>query len=170
MKEIKSIDEPESKAALLWIIGEYIESIDEAETILGVFIENFREETAPVQLQLLTTSIKFALVNPAEGKPILQIIFKMLEEVENVDVRDRGYFYWRLITSNAQFAKQMLFETSHGISEHNLGREPALLDKLIETFNSLSCVYSKHPKTFVRVKIENRGFFDEDPGKDIYDS
>ena len=167
MNEIKSIDEPDSKAALLWIIGEYIDNIDQAETILKVFIENFKEETSAVQLQLLTTCIKFALISPAEGKPIIKLIFEMLEDVENVDVRDRGYFYWRLLSTDAQFAKSLLFDSKHTISEHNLGLEPVLLDKLVETFNTLSCVYNKHPKTFVRVKIENRNYFEEEeePGK-----
>lgn len=162
MSEIKAIDEPESKAALLWIIGEYIESIDDAHSILSVFLENFKEEPSEVQLQLLTTCIKFALVSPAEGKPIVRSIFEMLEDVENVDVRDRGYFYWRLISTNAQFARQLLFENKHSISETQLGLEPALLNTLVETFNSLSCVYVKYPTNFVRVKIENRGAFDDE--------
>ena len=165
MNEIKAIDEPDSKTALLWIIGEYIDNIDEAETILKVLLENFKEETSSVQLQLLTTCVKFALVSPAEGKPIIKLIFEMLEEVENVDVRDRGYFYWRLLSTDAQFAKTLLFDAKHTISEHNLGLEPLLLNTLVDTFNSLTCVYNKHPKNFVRVKIENRNFFEDEPGK-----
>lgn len=164
MNEIKSIDEPDSKAALLWIVGEYIDNIDEAETILRIFLDNFKEETSQVQLQLLTTCIKFALISPAEGKPIIRNIFEMLEEVENVDVRDRGYFYWRLLSTDAQFAKKLLFESKHTISEHNLGLEPTLLDKLVETFNSLSCIYTKHPKNFVRVKMEARNYFEDEQG------
>lgn len=89
----------------------------------------------------------------------------MLEDVENVDVRDRGYFYWRLLRTDAQFAKKLLFDSKHTISEHNLGLEPVLLEKLVETFNSLSCVYNKHPKNFVRVKIETRNYFEDEPGK-----
>ena len=164
MNEIKSIDEPDSKAALLWIVGEYIDNIDEAETILRIFLDNFKEETSQVQLQLLTTCIKFALISPAEGKPIIKSIFEMLEDVENVDVRDRGYFYWRLLSTDAQFAKTLLFESKHTISEHNLGLEPSLLERLVESFNSLSCVYKKDPKNFVRVKVEARNYFEDEPG------
>ncbi len=49
--EIKTIEEPEARASLIWILGEYIEDIENSvEIIRKFFLENFREETPQVQL------------------------------------------------------------------------------------------------------------------------
>lgn len=42
---------------MIWIIGEYAERIDNADDLLGGFLESFPEETAGVQLQLLTATV-----------------------------------------------------------------------------------------------------------------
>ena len=44
------MDEPEAKASLIWIIGEYAEKIDNADELLGTFLEAFKEESYPVSL------------------------------------------------------------------------------------------------------------------------
>ena len=45
--EIKTIDEPEARASLIWILGEYIEDIENAEEIIRkFFLENFVEESS----------------------------------------------------------------------------------------------------------------------------
>lgn len=46
--------------------GEYAERIDNADELLEAFLETFPEETAPVQLQLLTATVKLFLKKPTE--------------------------------------------------------------------------------------------------------
>lgn len=46
--------------------GEYAERIDNADELLETFLETFPEETAPVQLQLLTATVKLFLKKPTE--------------------------------------------------------------------------------------------------------
>jgi vesicle coat complex subunit len=41
---LDDLDEPEAKASLIWIIGEYAEKIDNADELLGIFLESFKEE------------------------------------------------------------------------------------------------------------------------------
>lgn len=50
---MEELDEPEAKASLIWIIGEYAEKIDNADELLGTFLEAFKEESYPVRLLLL---------------------------------------------------------------------------------------------------------------------
>lgn len=57
---------------MIWIIGEYAERIDNADDLLEGFLENFPEEPAQVQLQLLTATVKLFLKKPTE-KPQLMI-------------------------------------------------------------------------------------------------
>jgi AP-1 complex subunit beta-1 len=40
--------EPDSKSAIIWIIGEYAEKIPEAEKIIDSFIDMFQEEPVKV--------------------------------------------------------------------------------------------------------------------------
>jgi hypothetical protein len=44
---LDDLDEPEAKASLIWIIGEYAEKIENADELLRIFLETFKEE--PVQ-------------------------------------------------------------------------------------------------------------------------
>ena len=52
---------------MIWIIGEYAERIDNADELLEAFLETFPEETAMVQLQLLSATVKLFLKMPTEG-------------------------------------------------------------------------------------------------------
>ena len=45
---LDELEEPEAKASLIWIIGEYAEKIDNADELLGTFLEVFKEESYPV--------------------------------------------------------------------------------------------------------------------------
>lgn len=46
---LESLDEPEAKASMIWIIGEYAERIDNADELLETFLETFPEETSMVR-------------------------------------------------------------------------------------------------------------------------
>ena len=45
---LEELDEPEAKASLIWIIGEYASKIDNAEELLGIFVDSFPEESHAV--------------------------------------------------------------------------------------------------------------------------
>ncbi|CAK9156604.1 unnamed protein product [Ilex paraguariensis] len=66
-ESLDTLDEPETKASMIWIIGEYAERIDNADELLESFLESFPEEPAQVQLQLLSTTVKLFLKQPTEG-------------------------------------------------------------------------------------------------------
>ena len=46
---LKSLDDPDARASIIWIIGEYVETIENADELLANFSENFREEAPVVQ-------------------------------------------------------------------------------------------------------------------------
>ena len=43
---LEELDEPEAKASLIWIIGEYANKIDNADELLGIFVDSFTESYA----------------------------------------------------------------------------------------------------------------------------
>lgn len=57
-KHIDELDEPNARGALIWIVGEYAEKINNADQILESFVEGFMEEFGQVWTILLTCTIK----------------------------------------------------------------------------------------------------------------
>ena len=46
------MDEPEAKASLIWIIGEYAEKIENADELLAIFVDSFVDEAYQVLSKL----------------------------------------------------------------------------------------------------------------------
>jgi vesicle coat complex subunit len=51
-ENLDTLDEPEAKASIIWIIGEYAERIDNADEQLDHFLETFEEEVRIKKEQL----------------------------------------------------------------------------------------------------------------------
>jgi vesicle coat complex subunit len=62
---------PESKASIIWVIGEYAEQIPDSEKLIESFIEMFLEEHDKVKLSILTAAVKLYLKKPDEGEEII---------------------------------------------------------------------------------------------------
>ncbi|KAL6772027.1 AP1B1 [Auxenochlorella protothecoides x Auxenochlorella symbiontica] len=89
---LEALDEPEAKAAMVWIIGEYADRIDNADELLEQFLEGFPEESPGVQLALVTATVKLFLRKPSE-KPqaLIQLVLSYAtQETDSPDLRDRA--------------------------------------------------------------------------------
>jgi hypothetical protein len=96
---LDELDEPEAKASLIWIIGEYANTIDNADELLGIFVDSFTEESYPVQLQTLTAVVKLFLKKPDSSQGIVQkVLNTATKDWDSPDVRDRAYIHWRLLS------------------------------------------------------------------------
>ncbi|KAI8975200.1 adaptin N terminal region-domain-containing protein [Mycotypha africana] len=147
------LDEPQAKASLIWIVGEYAEKIDNADDLMTFFIENFKEENAQVQLQLLTATVKLFLKKPSENQGLVQTILQIATEgCDNADIRDRAYIYWRLLSTDPQAAKAVILSEKPPIRGESNELSPALLDNLISEIGTLASVYHKPADTFLAGK------------------
>ena len=82
---LESLDEPEAKASMVWIIGEYAERIDNADELLEQFLETFPEETSQVQLQLVTATVKLFLKKPTERpQQLIQLVLTYATQARGV--------------------------------------------------------------------------------------
>mmetsp|Transcript_28691 Transcript_28691/g.80199 ORF Transcript_28691/g.80199 Transcript_28691/m.80199 type:complete len:944 (+) Transcript_28691:130-2961(+) len=145
-----AIDEPEARAAMIWIIGEYSDRIDNSDELLENFLDNFHDEPAEVQLQLLTASVKLFLHKPKVAKGIVRDALNMAtRESENPDLRDRGFIYWRLLSNNPEAAKKVVLSQKPLISDASLQLEEGLLNTLVDNISTLASIYHKPPETFV---------------------
>lgn len=78
------------------------------------------------------------------------------QDTDNPDLRDRGYIYWRLLSTDAAAAKDVVLSEKPLISEETDLLEPTLLDELICHIASLASVYHKPPNAFVEGKVGAR--------------
>ncbi|KAG2210778.1 hypothetical protein INT46_006848 [Mucor plumbeus] len=152
-ENLEALDEPEAKGSLIWIIGEYAERIDNADDLINIFLENFKEENPQVQLQLLTATVKLFLKKPNENQDLVQRILQTATtECDNADIRDRAYVYWRLLSTDPQAAKAVVLSEKPPIAGENEGISPALLETLLYDIGTLASVYHKPAETFIAGK------------------
>uniref|UniRef100_A0A183C3Z3 AP complex subunit beta n=1 Tax=Globodera pallida TaxID=36090 RepID=A0A183C3Z3_GLOPA len=149
-ENLDTLDEPEARASMIWIIGEYAERIDNADELLESFVEGFHDENTQVQLQLLTAVVKLFLKRPTDTQQLVQRVLTLAtQDSDNPDLRDRGYIYWRLLSADPQAAKEVVLAEKPLISEETDLLEPSLLNQLVCHIGSLASVYHKPPSSFV---------------------
>ncbi|KAI9430865.1 Adaptor protein complex beta subunit [Lactarius indigo] len=147
---LEELDEPEAKASLIWIIGEYANKIDNADELLNIFVETFTEESYSVQLQTLTAVVKLFLFKPDTSQGLVQrILNTATKDCDSPDVRDRAYIYWRLLSTDPGAAKSVVLAHRPPISLPRTTVAPALLNELIGEVSSLASVYQKPAATFI---------------------
>jgi AP-1 complex subunit beta-1 len=161
---LEDLDEPEAKASMVWIIGEYAERIDNADELLESFLETFHDETSQVQLQLLTATVKLFLKQPDTTQDMVQRVLTMAtEDSDNPDLRDRGYVYWRLLSSDPEAARAVVLAEKPEIADDTFSIEPTLLEELMSQLATLASVYHKPPEAFVmKALVQTIGDGDED--------
>jgi AP-1 complex subunit beta-1 len=158
-ENLDSLDEPEARASIIWIIGEYAERIDNADEILEQFLESFPEEPARVQLQLMTATVKLFLKKPSERpQQLIQLVLTYsTQETDDPDLRDRAYIYWRLLSTDPDVAKRVVLAEKPVIENRSSHLDPVLLSTLLEELGSLSSVFHKASAAFVsktKVKVQ----------------
>jgi len=135
---------------MIWIIGQYADRIENSDELMATFLETFLEDPAEVQFALLTATVKLMLKRPSSGKEMTSRILKQCtEEVDNPDLRDRGFLYWRLLSSDPAAAKAIVFADRPKISSDTDLLDQNLLDSLLLHFSSLASIYHRLPETFI---------------------
>lgn len=149
-ENLDTLDEPEAKASMIWIIGEYADRIENADELLDSFLDNFKDEPTQVQLQLLTATVKLFLKKPTHTQKMVQDVLGMAtQDADNPDLRDRGYVYWRLLSTDPEAAKAVVLSEKPRIADDTSQLEPSLLQDLIANISTLASVYHKPPEAFV---------------------
>lgn len=152
-ENMDSLDEPESKAAMVWIIGQFADRIDNADELLDDLLYTFIEESVEVQLALLTASVKL-FIYKAKSDTTKQLVHKVLkwatEDVDNPDLRDRGFMYWRMLAVNPTVAGEIVLAEKPAITTDSDRMDRGALDQLLLHTGTLGSIYHKNPETFIR--------------------
>ena len=73
-----------------------------------------------------------------------QVLNMATEDSDNPDLRDRGYVYWRLLSTNPDAAKAVVLAEKPTIADDTFTLEPGLLDDLIQQLSTLASIYHKY--------------------------
>lgn len=141
---LDELDEPEAKASLIWILGEYADKIENADELIGSFLDTYADEPVQVQLQALTAVVKLFLHRPEQAQALVQRVLALATKTaDSADLRDRAYIQWRLLSSDTEVAKAVILASRPPISLPTTSVPPALLDELISELGALSAAYHK---------------------------
>lgn len=153
VRNYEIIEERDAKASICWIVGQYSEQIPDAQKIITSFVLSFNDSPLEVQYVILTAVVKYYVKFPSQGEgPLLKVLKKATEVSDNPDVRDRGFFYWRMITNpvnagtNGDFqkkTKEVVIDPEPLISSENENIDPTILEELELNIGTLVSVYLK---------------------------
>ncbi|KKF97065.1 AP-1 complex subunit beta [Ceratocystis platani] len=150
-EHLDSLDEPEAKAAMVWVIGQYADRIENSEALLEDFLYSFSEEPIEVQLALLTATVKLFIQRPTKGQELVPRVLKWAtEETDNPDLRDRAYMYWRLLSTDMAAAKQVVMGEKPAISSESERLDPHTLEEMCLNVGTLATVYLKPVQSVFR--------------------
>eukprot|EP00940_MAST-03C_sp_MAST-3C-sp2_P000607 g607.t1 len=166
-ESLESLNEPAAKGAMIWIIGEYAEKIDNAGESLQFFLDTFEDEEISVKLQLVTAVVKLFLKKPGKTKDMVKHVLKLAtEDSDDADLRDRGFVYWRLLSTDPKAAKAIVLAERDIIEDDTALLEPSLLDGLVKHISTLSAVYQKPPEAFVSIVSQHLDMSSKDDDDD----
>jgi len=152
-QNLDTLDEPEAKAAMIWIIGEYAKKIENSGVLLKGFLENFLDESVEVQLQLLTATVKLFLHRPKNSKKMLLDVLNLAtKECDDPDLRDRGFIYWRLLSDGPKAAEGVVLTEKPVLMDDTHTFDPEILNDLIAELSNVASVYHKPADTFVKYR------------------
>uniref|UniRef100_A0A8C9NTF8 AP complex subunit beta n=2 Tax=Serinus canaria TaxID=9135 RepID=A0A8C9NTF8_SERCA len=141
-----TIQDSEGKQALVWLLGTHGEKIPNAPYVLEDFVESVRSESFPaVKMELLTALLRLFLARPAECQDMLgRLLYFCIEEEQDMAVRDRGLFYYRLLQAGVEEVRRVLCSPKSDPSLGLLGdqsKQPVNAWAL--EFNTLATVYGR---------------------------
>mmetsp|Transcript_18642 Transcript_18642/g.33698 ORF Transcript_18642/g.33698 Transcript_18642/m.33698 type:complete len:873 (+) Transcript_18642:16-2634(+) len=154
----EELDDGEARAAFVWILGEYAERIDDADSQIGRFVESFKDEQTIVQFQILTATVKLFLKKPEESEELIANLFRIAtEECTNPDLRDRALVYWRMLSSDPQATRQVVMCQRPSMTEDSTALEAGVLEKLLEQLSTVASVYHK-PAENILASVRAKAF------------
>lgn len=165
---LDSLDNPEAKSAMVWILGEYSDRIDNSGELLDSFMTNFLDEPFIVQIQLLTANIKSFLKNSSGNHTsIVKVLELCTSQSDNPDLRDRAFMYWRLLSADPDICRKCVLSQKPLIVD-DVGTviEPEIINKLIGEIGTIASVYHIVPNAFVKKSLTDDDYGSDDEARE----
>ncbi|XP_063970298.1 AP-3 complex subunit beta-2-like isoform X3 [Lytechinus pictus] len=149
-----AITVPMARASILWLIGEYSDSVPKmAPDVLRKMAKGFINEEDIVKLQILNLAAKLYLTNSKQTKLLLQYVLNLSKYDQNYDIRDRARFFRHLLlpgdktTTFSKHAKKIILATKPApvIESVFKDRDQFQLGSLSHMINSKAVGYIELP-------------------------
>lgn len=150
---LRKTEDPNGRAACLWLIGTFPNFCADAPYIVEPLIDDIEQQTdVNVRLELLTTAVKLFFIRAPEMQAMLGRLFKALsEDTSSPDVSDRLHMYYRLLANDIDSAKRVIVPEEDGAQEF-VDMDEKLVNTLFQEFNTLSVIYEKPAAHFITTK------------------
>lgn len=150
---LRKTEDPNGRAACLWLIGTFPDFVQDAPYIIEPLIDEIEEQKSIcVRLELLTTAVKLFFRRAPEVQAMLGRLFKALSEDDSSpDVLDRVHMYYRLLANDIDSAKRVIDSNESGANEF-VEMDEKLIGTLFNEFNTLSVIYEKPAAHFITTK------------------
>lgn len=143
------VENPDAKGALVWIIGEHADRLVGAASMLRIIANEIHKETVKVKQQVLTASVKaFVLNSPGAEEVLERMIRYTTEQSDNIDLRNRGFIYKRLLDHGVETTQKIVQSNKFGIERNNSCISPELRAELLGSLSSIASVYHRQPLLF----------------------
>lgn len=148
----------------IFLLGEYPKYFNNIQSRLNWLVENFTDQESSIQLSILSSIVKVHLKENGKYSSTLQAIFDLATNIENADVRDKAYIYWRILSTDS---RNSLLAKLPPI-ENNTNFNPILLNELIQEISTLASVYHKPVSSFIDKanEVEKLNIVDDDNDKE----
>ena len=160
---LRKTEDPNGRAACLWLIGTFPDFCADAPYIIEPLIDDIEEQKSScVRLELLTTAVKLFFRRAPEMQAMLGRLFKSLSEDDATpDILDRVHMYYRLLMNDVDSARRVIDTTENGVQNF-----VEMDEQLVQTlFNELSVLYEKPAAHFITTKelvVPDLGYDDEE--------
>lgn len=137
--------EPEAKEASVWILGEYAEEIYTVSMkTFKQWINTFTTEERIVQLEILSSAVKVFIKYPDEFETLISDLLTIAtEEVDNPDVRDRAFIYWRMLSTDPAKTKNVVFGYRPQAKDNDKLMDPKFLNDMMKSLGYASSLFEK---------------------------
>lgn len=154
------LDKLESLSNFVWLVGEYPTYFTQLSNLLNDLFEQFEEFDSPLKLNWLNTIVKINLnsnIKQDFSKLLQQTLTEVTESSDNIDLRDRAYIYWRVLSSSSSndLSQNIILHKLPPIDSSIPTFSPMILDELMKELSTLSSVYGKPSSTFIKDNLND---------------
>lgn len=149
----KIIVDSEARSAIAWMAGHCCEKISIVDELFQELCSSFETEPLTVQQAIMTSVVKYYVKYPVKGESlVLKVLKHATERSDNPDLRERGYFYWRMISNEKngssgdtfqKFTKHIVVDVNCHITPDTENIDPSNLEELELNIGLLASIYLK---------------------------
>lgn len=111
------------------------------------WIANFQAEDRKVQLEILSSAVKVYLKYPDEFESLISDLLTVAtENVNNPDVRDRAFIYWRMLSTDPEKTKTVVFGYRPQAKDNDKLIDQTFLSDMMRSMGYASSLYEKRPE------------------------